>query len=184
MRFVWEHLNFPALPVKQYLGKYLADEKSDLLAKINRMLDSDPVAPASKATSMWKQLNSLNATIFDQFWEVASPEAPKCDYSIVEYVKTKDREGKRIFGMKNSETNKLHGIVRIIEPYTAIFESTYKNGKNHGLSRAIYDNQVIITLYKEGNELAKFSFDKDFMEIQRQDPHRFLTDYDPLSFRS
>ena len=86
--------------------------------------------------------------------------------------------------MKNRETGKLHGIVRLIEPYNGVFESTFKNGRNHGLSRAVFDDQVSIVLFKDGVELARFHFDKDFTETGRHDPHGFLFNYDPLFFKT
>ena len=132
---------------------------------------------------MWQRLKHCTSDLFETFWAMASPEAPKLDYSLVDYVRQKDKDGVLKFGMKNRETGKLHGIVRMIEPYSGVYESTFKNGKNHGLSRAVFDDQVSIVLFKDGLELARFHFDKDFVETGRHDPVGFLINYNPLFFR-
>lgn len=87
MRFVWEHLNFPDLPIKQFLNKHLNVQKEALLLKTNQMLGSEPPCPPCKAVTLWKMLKELNSDLFDNFWAMASPEAPKFDYTQVDFVK-------------------------------------------------------------------------------------------------
>ena len=55
-----------------------------------------------------------------------------------------------------------HGIVREIWPNGWIFEGTYKNGSWHGLNRIVEANKVIINLYKNGESLSQFEFNREF----------------------
>ena len=47
-----------------------------------------------------------------------------------------------------------HGVVRHIAPNGTVIEATFKQGRIHGLYRLVCDDEVYISVEKEGKALA------------------------------
>ena len=58
-----------------------------------------------------------------------------------------------------------------------IIESSWKDGKRHGLCRVIHEDAVIVAVFKEGEVKAIRSFTGKFVETAREDEEYLLEDF-------
>lgn len=84
--------------------------------------------------------------------------------------------------MRHIHSRNEHGVCRVVSPTGDIYEYTFKDGKGHGLQRWIYQHQVQVLLFKDGDFLSYFYFDKRFKETVRHDPVHYIDDLTPESF--
>ena len=77
-----------------------------------------------------------------------------------------------------------HGITRAISSEGSIHERSVKDGKFHGLHRAVFHDKVRLSLYKEGERLAFLAFDHDFEEFYRHDPDNYLSNVSAGDFKN
>ena len=87
------------------------------------------------------------------------------DFAEAEYKEWEDGNKNKCFGMRHIKTKKSHGIVRKVKGNDWIIESTFKNGKPHGLQRWINADMLQITLYHEEKEVAMIMASHGFEQI-------------------
>ena len=80
-------------------------------------------------------------------------------------------------GMQHRKSGLDHGIARAISSEGSIHERTMKEGKFHGLHRAIFHDKIRLSVYKDGVRLAYLAIDHDFKEFYRQDPYNYLAKF-------
>ena len=77
-------------------------------------------------------------------------------------------------GMQHKNLKIDHGIARAVSSEGSIHERTLKEGKFHGLHRAVFKDKVRLSLYQEGVRIAYMAIDHKFAEIYRSDPYNYL----------
>jgi hypothetical protein len=75
----------------------------------------------------------MSVEVFTRFWRRVDPSNPLFTKTNLEYQKWR-ANGITNYGMKDKVTGLPHGIVRQVKPGGWIHESTFKDGKLHGLS--------------------------------------------------
>lgn len=78
--------------------------------------------------------------------------------------------------MRHKISGLAHGVVRQVSMNGDIREFTCKHDTKdafayHGLCRWIWGNEVVVSLYKDDEEMASFRFDYNLDETERYDPH-------------
>ena len=68
------------------------------------------------------------------------------------------------------------GVVRVIKPNDWVAERTYRDGRIHGLNRLVGKDQVRVSLFKDGQEIAYFVFGRNLVESDRGGSHAHLLD--------
>jgi hypothetical protein len=139
------------------------------------MLKKEPIGASedSEELSLWRMLRPLDANLLAKYYSLASPKEPNIDYLASQFKYWK-KGNYHCFGMVHKETEKEHGIVRIVKPGDWISEQTYKHGRVHGLNRAVMKNEVQVFFTVEGEDLGFFCFNREFKETKRVDRHNKL----------
>jgi len=123
---------------------------------------------------------------YERFWRKVEPDSPLFVNEHVvnlEYAEWK-QNGIMHYGMRDKTTGLSHGIVRQVKPNGWVHESTFKEGKLHGLSRQILGgSDVWVELFQNGQEKAEFSFKDNFKEIYRKDLNGYLDRLKPADFK-
>ena len=120
---------------------------------------------------------------FERFWRKVEPNKPMFAHKNLEYAKWR-ANGITNYGMRDAETGLAHGIVRQVKPNGWVHESSFKEGKLHGLSRQVLGGgEVWVELHQHGEEKAEFSFKDGFSEKYRKDPNGYLARLKPADFR-
>ena len=86
--------------------------------------------------------------------------------------------------MRHRVTGAVHGMVRAIKPDEWIGEGTWKEGKKHGLRRVVFDDRVVVALWKDSVQVARFEYDHKMEETERNDPFGLLNELSPGFFAS
>ena len=146
-----------------------------ILRRTEELLAFEPTGIFLKDINLWKRLKPLTFDQFEHYIAKASPETPQLDLSDTEFKTW--REGKITYsGTRLRNTERKHGVVRVIKRNEFIAEATYKDGKFHGLYRFISDSTVKVSLYREDIELAHVQFNSNLRETSRQDSSNYLSD--------
>ena len=95
------------------------------------------------------------------------------DWANTEYVEW-ENDAWRWYGMRFKETKTLHGIIRVVGRHGRIEECTYRLGKKHGLHREIDNGIMYVKIFDNDISMAELEYDKDFVEIVRDDPENFF----------
>ena len=108
------------------------------------MLNS-PVTGASTAASITHcRLGPLSLSDLQSAFPVLKYDDPRVVYEDWE------ENGMHYFGMRTKK-NVMHGIVRIVKPFSWIMEATFKEGKCHGLQRFIKEaGSYEVSQYRDG----------------------------------
>ena len=91
--------------------------------------------------------------------------------------------------MKKRDTEyEIDGIIREIFDNGVVCEFSSKDGQEAGLCREIYNDEVTVTLFKDGEEIASFSFDHEFKLLEedryaKRDQDGYFGDMTPDQFR-
>ena len=118
----------------------------------------------------------IDEDLFAEFWAVANPAQPYLGDEKGVYKRWRDHAGRRCEGFVTKASHKAadpikHGYVRSFRPEGEIIEATYKNGELHGLYRRIMASNeheirrvvnVIVAIFKDGDDVAEFVFDQKF----------------------
>ena len=131
----------------------------------------------SRQRAMWKKMRPLTTSEFLAFWKLVEPEADMTDIGIADLTEWEVKTPEftlQCSGMQHRELKTDHGIARAISSEGSIHERTLKEGKFHGLHRAVFNDKVRLSIYKDGSRLAYMAFDHNFREFYRHDPNRYM----------
>jgi hypothetical protein len=84
--------------------------------------------------------------------------------------------------MKRIDNEENHGVVRLCRNVD-VEESTWLNGRKHGLSRSISDKEVTVAFWRNGLRVSHFKFRWNFSEAERSDLSGILKDLSPANFK-
>ena len=147
--------------------------KWDCKRKARRILESGLSGAGAAETKLWVSMRRMSIDLLQKYWDRVEDTAPMLDVANARFDSWWDSRGRKCVGMTKEDgsagvalTSDLtrHGICRTIRMGKRIIEATYKDGKNHGLYRDIFPDSVFIGLYREGDLLCGFEFDRDFNE--------------------
>lgn len=110
------------------------NETKQYKARIQQMLRSIPDGASEDHRALWRKIKPLSVEQLERFWRKVEPNNPLFSNSNLEYQKWKSN-GIVNYGMRDKTTGLAYGIVRQVKPSGWIHESTFKDGKLHGLSR-------------------------------------------------
>ena len=94
----------------------------------------------SRQRAMWKKMRPLTTSEFLAFWKLVEPEADMTDIGIADLTEWEVKTPEftlQCSGMQHRELKTDHGIARAISSEGSIHERTLKEGKFHGLHRAV-----------------------------------------------
>ena len=131
----------------------------------------------SKQKAMWKKMRPLTTRDFEGFWRLVEPTSTMIDIVLADLKEWKVKDDECTLycaGMQHRDLKKDHGIARVISSEGSIHERTLKEGKFHGLHRAVFSDKVRLSIYREGVRIAYLAFDHSFREIYRNDPNGYL----------
>ena len=89
----------------------------------------------------------MDLLLFQKYWDKIEPLRPLFDKENARY---EDWKVGNLFyhGMRHLESRKPHGICRCIDPSTRkVIESSFINGRRHGLSRELWNGKGIVILH-------------------------------------
>lgn len=113
----------------------------------------------------------MSVPLFLKYWHTLesnkAESLPLFDPSNTFFDVWQDESSTVCYGMRQRETEELHGIVRKSSPIGYISEATYKNGVRHGLSREVWAFKIELFIYREGDLVAYLQYDRNQQEIHR-----------------
>ena len=122
----------------------------------------------ARSVNTWRSVKRSTKALFENFFNRASKPFVKYDrdelfHDQLELYKDnltvqkneESKEGHTIpviyehqyLGTRDRNTQKLHGLIRIVDDSGWICERCYLNGQPHGLSITYYDGQVFVRFY-------------------------------------
>ena len=132
----------------------------------------------------WNKLPKLNIKDFFHYWKLLETEE---DMTNVKKAKFKRSKTLTTTGLINEETGQKHGVIRSVIDGD-VEESTYLHGVQHGLSRFIDSDRIIIYLTEaiagDNDIIARLVFDHN-CNIQKRggdEPER-LDGVTPMNIR-
>ena len=126
-----------------------------MTAKVTHMLSNYQTDYA-----IWPLIKPMSVEHFQAFWVTVEQDLRLFDIENAGFEEWED--GWQHIGMRHMQTGKRHGIARTVTPNGWVHEASFKHGVFHGLKRTCDKQSVIIQLFKEGQEMARFSFDANF----------------------
>ena len=142
-----------AIPSKESKSVSKVEE---LRRQLYELLNKEPV----DGPDLWKYLQPLDLSVFEEHIAKCSPHESKIDLSSV-ILKSSDSNA-----FETVLHGKTHGFIRTVDA-NKVAEATHKYGQLHGLSRVIEDSQVRITLNYEGSELAYIHYNQEARDTER-----------------
>ena len=161
-------------------------------SKVTKMLKTVPSNAGNDQEMFWRRMKPMTVELFQKYWNKAEcGQSVSCKptplmnfdeayYSVWDYVGSHSVPIAPCtnYGMRHAKSGREHGIVRSVFPGGDILESTYIDGKQHGLSRLISqkgmymldedeDDNVEIEFYRNDLLEESFLFNEDFEEEER-----------------
>ena len=111
------------------------------------MLKSIPLSPSAECRIQWAELKPMTVDLFNKYWQHVEENAPMLDLVNASYEEWQNEHDWKIFGMRENDTGKKHGVCRVILPTGEIHQMTYKHGALHGLFVRIYASSVYAMIF-------------------------------------
>lgn len=116
-------------------------------------------------------MRRLSVEMFQNFWSKVERNDQLMDGGPnIVYTEWQEEKQDR-YGMRHQHSGKRHGIVRHVRPGGEIIEASFKGGRFHGLQRYVSAKEVIISLWKDDEELAYVGLDKNFKKSSAHEAH-------------
>ena len=96
------------------------------------------------------------------------PEYPVLDSTLAEFAQW-EQNGWQLHGMQHKFHGREHGIIRGVKENSQVLEGTYKNGRAHGIRREVYDDKTIVSMWRDGEVLARIEFDQSLRMVGKND---------------
>ena len=138
------------------------------------MLSTEPQTAKLVLKAFWKKLRRDKIELFEVAWKIVEPKAAL--FALDAQYEEWETSGGSHKGMKHKQFRRKHGIVRS-QSHFFISESSYRHDKLHGLQIKISNVDAVIGLYHMGDRLAYFSFNGNFLELQRDDARKILAEW-------
>lgn len=110
------------------------NDAKTLKERVNQMLKTIPDGCSDDHRTLWRKLRPLTVEQLEKCWNLVDPNNSLFINVNLEFQKWKSG-GITNYGMRDRKTGLPFGIVRQVKPNGWIHESTFKDGKLHGLSR-------------------------------------------------
>ena len=102
--------------------------------------------------------------MLEKFWhKLEGGKTCLIDAENTYYFEWTDANGHKWAGMRHKDTIEKHGPCRYVTS-DSVVESSFKNGKQHGLTRRVFRNETWVSLHENGKEQARFKFGQDWFK--------------------
>ena len=121
--------------------------------------------------------------------QIAPEHEPMIDAEGAEFVESWkcDKSKLRYSGMRHRGSELPYGVVREVSRQDHVREFTCKIRKGryvqHGLCRWVMKDEVLVSFFRDDEDLAYLRFNYNFEEVERHDPDDYLVGLFASSFK-
>ena len=121
--------------------------------------------------------------------QIAPEHEPMIDAEGAEFVESWkcDKSKLRYSGMRHRGSELPYGVVREVSRQDHVREFTCKIRKGryvqHGLCRWVMKDEVLVSFFRDDEDLAYLRFNYNFEEVERYDPDDYLVGLFASSFK-
>lgn len=109
----------------------------------------------------------MSIPLFLKYWHMVEKKQPLFDPVNTYFDGWQDDQNTICYGIRQRDTEEIHGIVRKSSPIGFISEACYKNGVKHGISRAVWPYKIELFVHRDGECVAYMAYDRNMQEIHR-----------------